>query len=109
MILQNERAVLRGNFLINTKRQRNFAAGDLIKVIRPKGVKPNFNLLRDQVYEVAYCIHGAVKLVGVDNIPVSYTHLDVYKRQARYKLNYLIFYLSLKPPILWLPEVKELT
>lgn len=82
MILQNERAVLRGNFLINTKRQRNFAAGDLIKVIRPKGVKPNFNLLRDQVYEVAYCIHGAVKLVGVDNILFDANRFELLDRQT---------------------------
>ena len=82
MILQNERALLRNNFLFSTRTQRNFISGDLVKVIKPKGFKPTFNLMRDQVFEVAYCVHGAVKLVGVDNILFNGNRFELLNRAS---------------------------
>lgn len=82
MILQNERALLRNHFLFTTRNERKFVSGDLIKVIRPKGFKPQFNLMRDQVFEVAYCVHGAVKLVGIDNILFNGNRFELLNRAS---------------------------
>ena len=80
------------------KSGKNNLNGSYTKISKTRTVKSEINVIGQNVEEATFVIDkflddsSLAKLQTVRIVPVSYTHLDVYKRQA---LKFLLFHLHL--------------
>ena len=62
-----------------------YKAGKQIMELAKMGLKAS-DIVTMKSFENAIMVHAAIS-GSTNSLPVSYTHLDVYKRQCRYRCN----------------------